>query len=133
MVCPPQGQSAALVESIGGDERDQTGAETAIRLHAGPVVPSYTITPLNEGTTQQPAGQLPQFLDFLSLSGKYFFGCSWVEIFFGGGDVYVFNFADPSVMEKRSPGQRLPQLEQTVAEQLQQGAGMCSVLDTTGG
>lgn len=73
------------------------------------------------------------FWIFLSLSGKYFFGCSWVEIFFGGGDVYVFNFADPSVMEKRSPGQRLPQLEQTVAEQLQQGAGMCSVLDTTGG
>lgn len=51
MVCSPQGQSAALVESIGGDERDQTGAEAAIHLHAGPVVPSYPITPLNEGTT----------------------------------------------------------------------------------
>lgn len=49
------------------------------------------------------------------------------------GDVYAFHFADPSVMEKRSPRQRLPQPEQTVAAQLQQGAGMCSVLDTTGG
>lgn len=40
--------------------------------------------------------------------------------------------ADSSVMGQLSPCEHLPQPEQTVAEQLQQGAGMCSVLDTTG-
>lgn len=40
--------------------------------------------------------------------------------------------ADPSVMEQHSPCQHLPQPEQTVAEQLQQGAGVCSVLSATG-
>lgn len=43
-----------------------------------------------------------------------------------------FFFPDPSVMEQCSPSQHLLQPEQTVAEQLQQGAGMCSVLSTTG-
>lgn len=41
-------------------------------------------------------------------------------------------FPDPPLMEQRSPSQHLLQPEQTVAEQLQQGAGMCSVLRTTG-
>lgn len=40
--------------------------------------------------------------------------------------------ADPSVMEKHGPRQRVRNPEQTVAEQLQQGAGLRSVLHATG-
>lgn len=40
--------------------------------------------------------------------------------------------ADPSVVEKHGPRQRVRNPEQTVAEQLQQGAGLRSVLNATG-
>lgn len=44
---------------------------------------------------------------------------------------YTVN-ADPSVMEKHGPRQRVRNPEQAVAEQLQQGAGLRSVLNATG-
>lgn len=40
--------------------------------------------------------------------------------------------ADPSVVEKHGPRQRVRDPEPTVAEQLQQGAGLRSVLNATG-
>lgn len=64
-VCSSQGQSSQLVESIRGDEWDQTGAEAALLLHTQPDVPSHTVTQLAEGTTQQPTGRLPQLYLFL--------------------------------------------------------------------
>lgn len=58
----PQGQSTQLVESKGGDERDQAGAEAAFHLHPQPVVSSHTVTAATEGPVQQPAGKLqPSF------------------------------------------------------------------------
>lgn len=41
-------------------------------------------------------------------------------------------YADPSVMEKHGPRQRVHYPEQAVAEYLQQGAGLRSVLNATG-
>lgn len=54
----PQGQSTQLVESKGGDERDQAGAEAAFHLHPQPVVSSHTVTAATERPVQQPAGKL---------------------------------------------------------------------------
>lgn len=60
----PQGQSTQLVESNGGDERDQAGAEAAFHLHPQPVVSSRTVTAATEGPLQQPAGKLQQSFDY---------------------------------------------------------------------
>lgn len=59
-VSSPQGQSTQLVESKGGDERDQAGAEAAFHLHPQPVVSSHTVTAATERPVQQPAGKLQQ-------------------------------------------------------------------------
>lgn len=51
-----EGQSPQLVEPLGGGERDQTGAEAAVHLHAQPAVAAHAVTELTEGTAQQPPG-----------------------------------------------------------------------------
>lgn len=46
--------------------------------------------------------------------------------------MFLFLYADLSVMERRRAGQHLSQPKQAVAKQFQQGAGMRSVLSATG-
>lgn len=57
VVCSTQGQSSQLVESIGGDEWNQVGAEAALLLHTQPAVSSCAVTQLTEGKTQQPSSR----------------------------------------------------------------------------
>lgn len=54
------------MESVGGDERDQAGAEAALLLRTQSDVLSHAVTQLTEGETQQPASTLPQFYLFVS-------------------------------------------------------------------
>lgn len=146
----PQGQSTQLVESKGGDERDQAGAEAAFHLHPQPVVSSHTVTAASEGPLQQPAGKLQQSFYYPKLMGKNHHAFLWSMHIFDSHhswiDLYsIINIclarfflmfytvhADPSVVEKHGPRQRVRNPEQTVAEQLQQGAGLRSVLNATG-
>lgn len=65
------GQSTQLVESKGGDERDQAGAEAAFHRHPQPVVSSHTVTAATERPVQQPAGKLQQSFYYPKAMGKY--------------------------------------------------------------
>lgn len=67
------------MESVRGDERDQTGAEAALLLRSQSDVLSHAVTQLTEGEAQQPASTRPQVYlfvsdDFASAQREYHFG-----------------------------------------------------------